>query len=206
MTIVDDFLAHYSSEFYDPVKAHEYYELNKKLKGNQSAGLSKESLAKQREAQSYTSNQIRTKRKEALDANRTESKTQQEAHAARMEELRGKAEELRASIDEKLAAFIEDKKPQLLKIPPNASPKVRAFLEKQNAIKTQSANKAIGAMAKTSREERQVIGQSLRDVLTEARDTYAKSRAALSEQRKALVEKFDTASKTERQNIIDNVR
>lgn len=36
----EDYLAHYASKYYDPVKAHEYYEQHKKLKGrNSSSGL-----------------------------------------------------------------------------------------------------------------------------------------------------------------------
>jgi len=52
---VDDFLAHYASEYYDPVKAHEYYERTKHLKGRRSTSkLSSEG----REIWNYTKNQI----------------------------------------------------------------------------------------------------------------------------------------------------
>ena len=33
---VDDFLQHYASQYYDPVKAHEYYMRNRELKGRRS--------------------------------------------------------------------------------------------------------------------------------------------------------------------------
>lgn len=56
----DDFLAHYSSKYYDPVKAHEYYMRTRELKGRRSSSkLSDEG----KEVWSYTKNQITTNKK-----------------------------------------------------------------------------------------------------------------------------------------------
>lgn len=50
-----DYLKHYASEYYDPVKAHEYYEAHKKLKGRRSTkGLNDKGLA----AASYVKKQL----------------------------------------------------------------------------------------------------------------------------------------------------
>ena len=56
----------YKSEYYDPVKAHEYYIKHRKLKGRRSktstAGFSK----KQKEASMYVKSQITSRKKSAL--------------------------------------------------------------------------------------------------------------------------------------------
>ena len=45
ITDADTFLAHYASKYYDPVKAHEYYEEHKQLKGRQKVTLTEEGRA-----------------------------------------------------------------------------------------------------------------------------------------------------------------
>lgn len=57
-------LSHYASPYYDPVKAHEYYEEHKKLKGRRStAGLND----KGKEAARYVKEQLTTERKKKVD-------------------------------------------------------------------------------------------------------------------------------------------
>lgn len=89
---VDAFIAHYASEFYDPVKAHEYYMRTRKLKGRFSTkGMSK----KQKEAWSYIKTQVGAKR---------QAQTQQ-ARAARdsgIAAARQHAQALRQEISDKL--------------------------------------------------------------------------------------------------------
>src|SRR6187431_1031388 len=178
MSKVDVFLAHYASEFYDPVKAHEYYLKNRELKEREAAAnasLSPETRARQSEAQSYVTNQIRTQRKEGLDKLRAQGKSEQEAHKARMDELRANADEARARIIDKIKSLV-DVKPQLANIPQNASPKLRAFLEKQNAGKIQRASKVASAELKK-------LTTDLRTEITKAREQYTASRAKLAEAR-----------------------
>lgn len=38
----DKYLIHYASEYYDPVKAHEYYMKHRHLKGRTTSGLNEE--------------------------------------------------------------------------------------------------------------------------------------------------------------------
>lgn len=45
ITDTETFLAHYASKYYDPVKAHEYYEEHKQLKGRQKVTLTEEGRA-----------------------------------------------------------------------------------------------------------------------------------------------------------------
>lgn len=65
-----DSIAHYASQYYDPVKAHEYYERTKKLKGRRT-GTSLNDAG--REAKTYVRNRINAKRD--LDLKNAESQS-----------------------------------------------------------------------------------------------------------------------------------
>lgn len=74
-----DSLKHYASPYYDPVKAHEYYEAHKKLKGRTStAGLNEEG----RKVASYVKKQITSEKKSRLDSNSQSRKSQIESRRA----------------------------------------------------------------------------------------------------------------------------
>lgn len=61
----ENYLMHYASEYYDPVKAHEYYEEHKKLKGRKStASLNEKGQA----AAMYAKDQINQKRDKDIEA------------------------------------------------------------------------------------------------------------------------------------------
>lgn len=65
-----DFLEHYASPYYDPVKAHEYYEEHKKLKGRRStAGLNDEGKV----AASYIRQQLNAERDSRIDAHKDQT-------------------------------------------------------------------------------------------------------------------------------------
>lgn len=62
-------LMHYASEYYDPVKAHEYYEEHKKLKGRKTtSGLNEEG----RIAAQYTKQQLNEEKKQKIEASKNE--------------------------------------------------------------------------------------------------------------------------------------
>lgn len=70
---MDDILKHYASKYYDPVKAHEYYEAHKKLKGRTStAGLNEEG----RKVASYVRTQITNEKRQRLETNASNRKSQ----------------------------------------------------------------------------------------------------------------------------------
>lgn len=61
-------VTHYAGEYYDPVKAHEYYEQHKKLKGRKStSGLNDEG----REAAKYVKDSLDAERKKIVEAHKT---------------------------------------------------------------------------------------------------------------------------------------
>lgn len=207
-------LRHYASKYYDPVKAKAYYERTKELKGRQPAKpvLTKEQRERQTSAKAYVREQVNTQRTAATKAATAAQKArmeklQKDAEAAReriVEKLKGLVESLKAGID------TEVPKPKLNEIPASASPRQRAFLEKQNArmmseyngkrqkAQAKASNAAQNARAAAS-EEIKKVGTSLKEAVTKARTDYTTAR-------KAMAEKYKSDLKTELQNIEDQVR
>lgn len=224
---VSDVLAHYASPYYDPVKAREYYLRTRELKGRHSTkGMSET----QQQAWSYAKNQISEQRKAEL-------KSKAEAQKVRLEELRNKAEEVRDRLSEKLKGLLESLKlgeaekieaekvpePKLLEIPTNASPKVIAYLQRQNgrrlnkyaeqvadaeavardkreaqskerAAKREVNSKLADEARTKTREERVRIGNDLKSAVATARAEYEAAK-------KETIAKYDAAKDTEYNNI-----
>lgn len=197
---VEDFLAHYASEYYDPVKAREYYLRTRELKGREPAqSTAKQTPAQkaaaaakrqadskaasaQRDAIGYVSKEIRSRQTAELTAG-------QKAQAAKAEKVRKTAEAAATKINEKLIASLDK---LAFSIPDNATPKMRAFLEKQNAKKSGKARQLAG-------KEREKLSADLQSAVKTARTEYQKSREATRA-------KYKKALETEKNNIRTQVR
>lgn len=78
---MDKTLTHYASPYYDPVKAHEYYEQHKKLKGRSStAGLNE----KGREAAKYIKKSLDEERANVTKSREAQKKRDLEQHSLSM--------------------------------------------------------------------------------------------------------------------------
>ena len=208
---VEDFLAHYASKYYDPVKAKEYYERTKELKGREPK-LSAESRARQNQATTYVSKEIASKRKADLDANAAArikltnaAKSQTAAHTARMEKLKADTAAKREKIVEQLKGEIE-KLQASLTIPANASPKRRAFLEKQRASQ-------MNTLAGKAQEKLDGIKAGANAAINSAREDYKKfredntaARRDNAQQRRTISDKYRNDLETEKKNIKEQVR
>lgn len=93
----DESLKHYASPYYDPAKAHQYYEEHKKLKGRTStAGLNEEG----RKVASYVKSQITAEKKQRLTANTESRKSQIESkREARRQAVEAHKTEMNQKID-----------------------------------------------------------------------------------------------------------
>jgi hypothetical protein len=205
---VVDYLAHYASEFYDPNKAHEYYVRNRELKGRapvkgetKTQRTARVATARnQREAKTYVDKMIGTKKS-------GESKSLQKSQQARMEQLRKNADASRKRIDDKLKKFLESlktaKATPLNEIPANASPDLRAYLEKQNESISKSnalvKDKAATEAKKAASSEMKRVGTELKAAVANARTSYAKAKADMET-------KYKNVSDTEHKNIAANVK
>jgi hypothetical protein len=216
---VEDFIAHYASEFYDPVKAHEYYERNKQLKGRQTTkGMSDV----QKQALSYT-------KKSIGDAKKADLKKAEAARKAQLEAVRASAEAARTRIEAKLKGLLDQlqnkvkvipkPKPKLKplnEIPANASEAVKAYLEKQNAHIRQANKKIVDkanadysakvqaaqkVASDNSLAARKAASAEIRKIGTDAKAAIAKARANYEASKKQTEAKYKQASDTEYNNI-----
>lgn len=93
-------LAHYASEYYDPVKAREYYLRTRELKGRNSGANLKTTAKKQ--AWAYAKNKIG-------EAKKAELKSSSEKNKAFIESARKQASEKRKELSKKLVDILGDK-------------------------------------------------------------------------------------------------
>ena len=151
-------LYHYASPYYDPVKAHEYYEQHKKLKGR-TAGRTLTDTGK--EAKLYVSDQIRTAKKtvsEQSKAAREQAKTDRDnTHAA------NKAAHV-AEMDKVNNEMLSMSKEELRKAGPMYRKKI-ASLKKANSEAKAKAQKEYSDKIKSIREANKAKQKELSDTL-----------------------------------------
>lgn len=170
-TAGSDILEH-ASEYYDPVKAHEYYERTKELKGRRSgSGLKSQ---KQKEGWSYTQSRV----KEAKD---TELDAASDSNKQAVEQLRANGEQRRKAISEKIKKLMEqisgNVEAEIAALPKGLSKadraeKVKKIREKAGADRESERGKA-GA-------DREQVRSELKTSIATARDTYKKARDAIA--------------------------
>lgn len=151
-------LYHYASPYYDPVKAHEYYEQHKKLKGRTS-GRTLTDTGK--EAKLYVSDQIKTAKKTASEqskAARDQAKTDRDnAHTA------NKAAHV-AEMDKINNEMLSMSKEELRKAGPMYRKKI-ASLKKANSEAKAKAQKEYSDKIKSIREANKAKQKELSDTL-----------------------------------------
>lgn len=176
-----DSLKHYASPYYDPVKAKEYYERTKKLKGEREKNAL---TTKQREVYAVSRDNLNKARSKEVEEARA-------AYEAKVEDVRKRSVATVQAMSNKLRSLSVTKDLPLNEIPKNATPRQRALLEKEND--------RIRAKAKKDNEAaRKKIGESLRQELVKARETYSSGMAAIKT-------KYEEADKTELANIRKSV-
>lgn len=202
---VEEYLRHYASPYYDPVKAHEYYMENRELKGRRSTtNLSDEG----KKAWSYTKNEITAEKKEKItaeqEANSKKVAALRENASAMRERISARLKELNEALTEKAAqrkASIESsnktKIENLLEeeIPDNLSKEARArrIAERNEKIaKLRSDTKADKAQVtedtKTERSnnsanassERQQVSADLKTAIAAAREAYKAAKESIN--------------------------
>lgn len=93
-----EFLEHYASPYYDPAKAHEYYERTKEVKGRRSSSsLNKEG----KEVWAVTKSNIQAEKKAKTEANRAKQQAERESIRAVITQERERIKaELKAKLEE----------------------------------------------------------------------------------------------------------
>lgn len=92
-----NYISHYASPYYDPVKAHEYYEKTKELKGRKStAGLNDSG----KEAARYVREKLQEERKAKVELHKEQTNSQKEGHRNQVKsEIESFKNNMQSSID-----------------------------------------------------------------------------------------------------------
>lgn len=179
-----DWLAHYSSPYYDPAKAHEYYMRTRKLTPRAAPTTQNQKEGLKYAGDKIAGNKAAELKKLSDTTNKTITTSQKRAEESR-KRIASKAKELRIKI-------IQRQMENLLKIPKGASPEQVARITQQNrqemARATQRAN------------------GELRKVNDRARAVIAKARASYKSGKENIDRRYDKASTRETANIRANVR
>lgn len=169
-----DTLSHYASPYYDPKKAHEYYERTKKLKGRKT-GTSLNDAGK--EAKTYIRTQINSKRDQDLKNAESQSKKRTEerkksAERETYENIRKNSQELGRQLDSLISLTskldgptLRANKGRILKI-------VNSLASKNKQSRSQLVSLYKTKKSQISSEERKNLTAEKKKIRTNATDTY----------------------------------
>lgn len=193
-----DYLMHYASKYYDPVKAHQYYEDHKELVGRKNSSLNDEG----KKVWNYTKQNIKAEKNQKLVET---SNTYQQKVAALRETAQRQREEISSNLKDRLMAISDEsqrKKAALSLI----STLEQAKVYEQSKSKLQSATKEgelrteqIQNALKTATTDGQK--EQLRNKLIEIKSDEATTKNKISEDTKEDKQKVKDYLANERQNI-----
>jgi len=181
----DDTLAHaYASKYYDPQKAHEYYERTKVLTGRKPATTKNQAVGLK-----YANNQISNAQKAELE----KLKTKREATLADIQKRsKETAERIQARLKETIAAKADAILKRLENLPEDTDPKIIARL-------MQGHSKNVVKARQQSQKAAQQAADGFRKAFKKARDEYTTNR-------NAITKRYTSTQKTEEKNIRAYVR
>lgn len=171
----DDYIAHYASPYYDPVKAHEYYERTKKLKGRRTGTLND----KGKEAKAYVKTKINSKRDSDLknaeiqSAKRIEERKQASKRET-YDRIKKESDELGQKLDKLISAVSKLDGPAL-----RANKQRILNVVNQLASKNKQSRTALISMYKSNKtkintEERERLTAEKKKIRTDASSSYEK--------------------------------
>lgn len=215
---IETFLAHYASEYYDPVKAREYYLRTRELKGRQLTTKA------EKEAFNYANASIGAAEKndvaKAAEAQKAALEQIQATAAGRQVEIRDKikailvnlANDKKAQI-EQISKDVADKIAALSEIPKNISKDARAKLVKQrqeeiDKIRGDAKTKIQGVSSEAQAKKNSETASSrssTEQVKADVKASVESARGKYQELRQALKDKYDTIRQQEQQAIKANV-
>lgn len=180
------FLMHYASEYYDPEKAHEYYERTKKLKGRQrsTSDLSEEGKKVWAVTKDSIKNEKKEKIKQEKDSadqkiaqHRESAKATKERITAKLKQL---SEKLSSSLKSEVAAIQNNEGLSSIQ------KKVKiAKLRDKNASEKASSSESMKA-------EREKVSADLKGVVSATREAYKAAKQGLDESYEEIYQKeFD---------------
>lgn len=167
-------IAHYASQYYDPVKAHEYYERTKKLKGRRTGTSLNDSG---REAKTYVRNRINTKRDQDLKNAESQSKKRTEerkksAERETYDNIRKESEELGKKLDELISMTSKLDGPTLRANKKRILAVVNSLAAKNKQSRTKLISLYKTNKTKINTEEREKLTAEKKKIRSDATNTY----------------------------------
>lgn len=197
----ETYIYHYASQYYDPVKAHEYYMRTRQLKGRTTKGMTKEQKEKWKYVKSQITSEKKTKvtalseqKKRQIAEQQAKAKQTRERISARLAELAKKLSEKATKDKNQVDARTQAAIDRLGKIPENLSREQKAkLIEKRQkyidnlrgksksdkADISEDAQEGQASAKNSAATERTKVGNDLRAAVTKARETFAKSKEEL---------------------------
>ena len=154
----NNYIIHYASPYYDPVKAHEYYMRNRELKGRKStAGLNDAG----KEAAKYVKEQLTTERKGKVETHKNKTDNQIESLRnqktstveARREEMQGKIDQLKE--------------------------KLSSMTPKQKEANRERINSIIGSLREKNKQERLRLQENFKSSSSSLREDHKQEKTNL---------------------------
>lgn len=198
----DDYIAHYASPYYDPVKAHEYYERTKKLKGRRIGTLND----KGKEAKAYVKTKINSKRDSDLKNAETQSakRIEERKQASKREtydRIKKESDELGQKLDKLISAVSKLDGPAL-----RANKQRILNVVNQLASKNKQSRTALISMYKSNKtkintEERERLTAEKKKIRTDASSSYEKELSKIQSDSNFLnVEKTTTKKSSKKKS------
>jgi len=203
MSRVDEFLAHYASEYYDATKAHDYYLKNRELKPKRSLkGMSDSQKSKWAVVKQNISEEKKGKLTSERDVNKQQIEALRANAQAKRKQLSDKLQKLSALLSKNVTSDLErlSDRTQLKidNLPDNLSPEKRADMISK--IQTSASSKQAGLQEGSQKvdklaKDREAISSDLKSKIGVAREAF-----------KAVKEKIKTDYEQVYQKEYDKVK
>lgn len=177
-----EFVMHYASPYYDPVKAHEYYEAHKQLKGRHSTkGFTDEG----REAASYVKKNLKNKRDiEILKSKvRRDTNIKRSSNSAKrtIENLREQAKSTRESYKNQTQSKIDQLREDLKSL----------SAEDKKGPAGEAIRNKVASLRASNAERREQISAALKSTSERVRSTHKETATSEREIHKQNVERIN---------------
>ena len=198
----DDVLQHYASEYYDPVKAHEYYMKNRELKGRTStSGLND----KGREAASYIKKQINAERDAKIAADKEKSnETVKGLGEARKADIDAANQQLKTTVEQLNASKksqVENAKNQMQSQVDSLRDALKGMDKEAKAANREMILARIASLRETNAAFREKVSEDTRSAISEQRNSTKGYKEQVSESTRDAVSSERERHKTAKEEI-----
>ena len=190
-------IMHYASPYYDPVKAHEYYEEHKQLKGRHStAGLNETGRA----AAQYVRNQLSEERKKKVEKSKEYMQGRISASSAHS---KSKKQIIRESYKSTVAAHKEQMNSSIASLRESLK---NLSAEDKKGSAGESIRNRITSLREANSNQRKQLQEILKQANTSVSEEHKTTSASARQQHKDNVEQYKKEYETAYERELDNLK